>query len=79
MIEDSPGICSHKYDARPAILISQNLGFTTICEDGFTHGYARESITCLFTPGSMPLHPRLHMFQLLVECTANQALSTSTK
>ena len=24
----------------------------------------------------MPLHPRLHMFPLLVECTANQALNT---
>ena len=24
----------------------------------------------------MPLHSRLHIFQLLVECTANQALST---
>ena len=24
----------------------------------------------------MPLHPRLHMFPLIVECTANQALNT---
>ena len=24
----------------------------------------------------MPLHPRLHIFPLLVECTANQALNT---
>ena len=24
----------------------------------------------------MPLHPRLHTFPLLVECTANQALNT---
>ena len=47
------GICSHQYDAERAIEVSQNnLGFTAVCEDAFSHGYVGDYNINLFGENS---------------------------